>query len=1252
MARISEQVEWLSLIDRSGPFVVPAVLEEVFPQGLEKVEASHRQRLRAAYDEWRDAVDEGDPEINELHAAWTRMVLQDALEYEDEVLILRERLGDGIIYRAPEHGVEVAPDFAVCGDDGKPRLLIAIYPPETDLERPLPGDHWPAPAAERMTLLCRANQVRIGLVTNGEQWMLVNAPIGSTSGYASWFARIWWQEPVTLRAFVSLLGVRRCFGPLKESLDQLLERSVAFQEEVTDTLGEQVRRAVEVLIQALGRADEDRNGELLKDVRPTELYEAGLTVMMRLVFTLCAEERGLLLLGDPVYDQHYAVSTLRVRLREDESQHGPEILERRYDAWSRMLSVFRAVYGGIEHEALRMPALGGSLFDPDRFPFLEGRAKGTCWREDPAVPLPIDNRTVLLLLTALQVLEQRGGAQLLSYRALDIEQIGHVYEGLLEYTVARVPEVTLGLIGSQKVRHPTIGLSELETLQAKGMKMAADQLADLTGRSLAAIQNALLRGGDHADLIKLMQACGGDAVLAHRLRPFAELVRTDSWGSLLVYRAGSFAVTRGAARRETGTHYTPRSLTESIVEKTLEPVVYIGPAEGKPREEWALRPPAELLDLKICDPAMGSGAFLVQACRYLAERLVEAWAREEDASRVVTVQGLVRDSLDDHEPMPKDLDDRLLIARRLVAERCLYGVDLNPLAVELAKLSIWLVTLAKGRPFGFLDHNLRCGDSLLGIHRLDQLTELDMNPESRARQPRLFGRSIEAAVDEAIKLRKRLREIPIRDIRDVEAMARLDAQSRQLLEAPGEIADALVCDTLRFGQKKLEMNSALGALAIDSDRYLKGDLEGRKAIWRRVDHALASEDSSDEYSRRPFHWPLEFPEVFVSADKTGFDGLVGNPPYINAVELYNDALAEPLKRFYGNHYATARGSYDIYVLFMERAVRLSSSTAAVGLLVPNKLLSAEYAETLRGFLIQHCRIHAIIDFSRAGAFAAGVYPIACVVARPPTEHPALIVLDGGHATSNVSQTALREVTKLLWGYVLTDYAELLSSALYSRIPLGQIADVVGAATVAEAYEIAGIVQSNGDRNVPDGDARFIVSGNIRPFRTTWDDSPVQYLKQRYTRPSVPLSGLPRARRNQAESPKIILSGMSRRPTAFFDESGEYCAGKSTVLILNPRGDVSLETITQVLNSRIAALIYRALYGGLALAGGYLRFGPPQLAGFPIPKALLTSKNNTVDDDRSASALYGVSDDEVVEAFRRTFGGVDDSTPDAIWDDEE
>lgn len=943
MARkISQHTEWLSLIEVSGPFLVVSELEKVFPQGLDVVETPRRQRLRAAYEEWCDAVDENDPQLTELHREWIHLVLSAILEYDGDVLIPNDKLQKPISYLSPEHAGTFRPDFVIRGDsDNKPKLIISIQPPGTDLEKVKVGDGWPASLLERMTLLCRQEDIRLGLLTNGERWMLVNAPVGSTSGNASWYARLWFQEPLTLKAFQSLLGIRRCFGPKEESLEALLEESLKHQEEVTDTLGEQVKRAVEVLVQCLDKADQDRNRELLRDVPPAELYEAGLTVMMRLVFILCAEERGLLLLDEQIYEQNYAVSSLRAQLDEEADRHGPEVLERRHDAWARLLAVFRAVYGGIEHETLRMPALGGSLFDPDRFPFLEGRAKGTSWRDIAAKPLPIDNRTVLLLLNALQILEQRGGALLLSYKALDVEQIGHVYEGLLEHTVARVPEITLGLEGSQKAKNPNLPLAEMESARLDGVETLAGLVEEATKRSKAGIQNALKKEIDDAVFAKVVAVCGGDMELAKRIRPYANLLRADAWGDFIVYKANSFGVTLGADRRETGTHYTPKSLTESIVSTTLEPVAYIGPPEGTLRENWKLKSSAELLDLKVCDPAMGSGAFLVQACRWLSERVVEAWGNEEKQGKSITVDGEILDDLGGAEPMPKSLDDRLIIARRLVAERCLYGVDINPLAVELAKLSIWLVTLAKGRPFGFLDHNLRCGDSLLGIHRLDQLTKLTMNPDDPKIQPRLFGKNIEQAITEAMELRKKLRQIPIRDIRDVEMMAKLDEQARKKLANVELVADAMIGEVLCSNGNTGNLDTALNVLAGLAQEFLSGNEDIGKAILKRARQTSSVDLPAGKPIRRPLHWPLEFPEVF---EKGGFDGIVGNPPFMGGKKI-TGALGVIYRNYLVNQIATGKkGNADICAYFFLRNSTLANSRRNWGLLATNTICQGETRE--------------------------------------------------------------------------------------------------------------------------------------------------------------------------------------------------------------------------------------------------------------------------------------------------------------------
>lgn len=953
--------EWLSLIEISGPFLAVPVLKEVFPQGLEELDAAKRKRLRQAYDEWHEAQETDDPRFADLHTAWIDEVLSRGLELDEDgrgdVLKGKDWCATHSNVSLPEHGVSLSPDFAVVGNDDKPLMLVHAYRPDVDLDATSKLDGWASTPAERMVTLCRATGCRLGLVTNGERWLLVDAPVGAVTTFASWYARIWGQEPVTLQAFVHLLGIRRFFVDESERLPALIERSLKFQDEVTDALGEQVRRAVEVLIQALDKADQDRSRELLRGVKEAELYEAALTVMMRLVFLLSAEERGLLLLGDERYEANYALSTLRMQLRAESD----EILERRWDAWSRLLAVFRAVYGGIEHENLRLPALGGSLFDPDRFPFLEGRAKGSDWRIDVAKPLPIDNRTVLLLLEAIQQFQGRT----LSYRALDVEQIGYVYEGLLERTVKRTAEVTLELDATKSAQSPWVTLAELESARLDGSERLAELLQQRSGSSASRVRNDLARPVDDALADRVLTACHGDTALRDRIKPFGHLVRTDPWGYPLLYPAGAFIVTTGSDRRETGTHYTPKSLTEAIVAETLTPIAYVGPAEGTPRADWALKSPAELLDLKICDPAMGSGAFLVQACRWLADRLVEAWAQAEARGGTVGADGRVVVADASSEPMPRDTEARTIVARRLIAERCLYGVDLNPLAVELAKLSIWLITLAKGRPFGFLDHNLRCGDSLLGIHRLDQLTQLSMAPTGQ-NQLRLFGQNIERAVLEAIELRRQLREMPVRDIRDVEAMAHLDADARRKLEVPECIADALIGEVFASGGNGAALENALASLTIQAGQVIDGDRDVLTSMRRRSIDALSTDLPGDKPARQPFHWSLEFPEVF--SGKYGFDAIVGNPPFLGGRRQ-----KAVLGAFYQNYVANVVGgggsiNADLCAFFFRRAGILISEQGSFGLIATNSLGQGATREMgLEPLLQQGLTIHrAIPNFEWPG----------------------------------------------------------------------------------------------------------------------------------------------------------------------------------------------------------------------------------------------------------------------------------------------
>jgi hypothetical protein len=658
--------------------------------------------------------------------------------------------------------------------------------------------------------------------------------------------------------------------------------------------------------------------------------------MMRLVFILCAEERGLLLLGDATYDQYYAVSNLRGQLAEEADKYGAEILERRHDAWARLLSVFRAVYAGIEHPQLRLPALGGSVFDPDRFPFLEGRDKGTSYKDSNPTPLPIDNRTVLLLLTSLQILEQPGGAILLSYRALDVEQIGHIYEGLLEHTAVKVADITLGLSGSARAKNPNIGLAELESLALDSEKGLFDRVKEISSRSPAAIKNAYKREPAPELVDKLSAVCAGDQTLIARIKPFANWLRTDAWDQPLVYHKGAFMVTLGQERRESGTHYTPKVLTEKIVKTTLEPVVYVGPAEGRPREEWTLKAPEELLNLKICDPAMGSGAFLVQACRYLADRLAEAWTKAEANGTFISVSGEVCD-VPDSEPMTNIPDERINEARRLIAEKCLYGVDINLLAVELAKLSIWLVTISKNRPFAYLDHNLKSGDSLLGIHDINQLRELRMKPTGHG-NGNLFGQGIGNAVDAAIKLRQAIRDTAIRDITDVQRMAELNDKAQHQLEKVDLLADLFIGEVFSSTGSANKLQGRLDAISTVVDDVLSGDTETHKHYRREARKKLDIDLPIGKKVRYHFHWALEFPEVFQDS---GFNAIIGNPPFSGGQHL-TGTLGTTYRNYLVDVIADGtRGSADLVAYFYLNAYNLLKDGGIFGLIACNTIAEGD-----------------------------------------------------------------------------------------------------------------------------------------------------------------------------------------------------------------------------------------------------------------------------------------------------------------------
>ncbi len=938
--------DWLSLIEISGPFVSMPILADVFPQGLEDVPAELARSLRADFEFWQENVNDV-----AVHSAWVKLVLDSLLGYSGEVLISGQAIPAGLKAEFPEHEETLRADFllvepravgsdqlSVGSGERKPKLLIQVFPPMQDLGKAVTESRWAASVGTRMMELLHATEIRLGLVTNGEQWMLVDAPRGETTGFTTWYASLWFDERSTLNAFQSLLGVRRFFGVAEdETLENLLARSANHQQEVTDQLGLQVRHAVEILIQAVDKAEQNARGSstALRSAQnePNLLYEAALTVMMRLVFLLSAEERKLLPIDDDQYSNYYAVSTLREQLQTLASQQGEEVLERRFDAWSRLLAVFRAVHGGIRHQELNLPAYGGSLFDPNRYPFLEGRSNKGEVTSKKEVPLAIDNRTVLHLLDALQLLRVDGEMRRLSFRALDVEQIGHVYEGLLDHKAVRSVEVMLGLGGAKRLE-PEMALSKLEQERVKGEASFVAWLKDETQKSPAALKNALAIDiqKDALKLSRLRSACGNDDALLGRILPFAGLIRMDDFGNPAVILPGSVYVTAGTSRRATGSHYTPRSLTEPIVQHTLEPLVYAGVAEGLPREEWKLRSAEELLDLKICDMAMGSAGFLVQVVRYLAERLIEAWGGDDGRLTIDDGQRSIVDGLTSDE-------DKLNYARRLVAERCIYGVDKNPLAVEIAKLSLWLVTLAKEKPFTFLDHALKCGDALVGTSAEDFLRWAN---RKRTAAMSLDQEVLREELDKARGLRKQLESFVALDVRDAERKSAL------LVEADAAMAHVKRGADLLAGVKLLGWNAqdAEDLQLRMVDPFLAGQLDGVIDADNHPDPASALSAAKKE---RVFHWEFEFPEVF---EHGGFSAFVGNPPFLggrNITAQYGSKYSDTLRSLY----SSANGGADLCAYFFVRAYDLLIKKGCFGLIATNSISQGDTRLTGLDFVLDN-----------------------------------------------------------------------------------------------------------------------------------------------------------------------------------------------------------------------------------------------------------------------------------------------------------
>ena len=848
------------------------------------------------------------------------------------------------------------------------QLLVYTCGASEDFDHPTRSDGLDASPHGRLERLLRHTGVPAGLLFNGAALRLVSAPRGESSGWLDFRVADMLEtsgRPIAAALRLLLGQTRLLLAPRAKRLAALLADSRRYQNDVSERLAEQVLHALYELLRGLQAAHDASRGALLREPlaeRPDEIYRALLAVLLRLVFLLYAEQRDMLP-DDDTFRRAYSPAALYERLREDAALH-PDTMDQRYGAWPQLVALFRIVHDGAVADGLTLPPRRGALFDPDRYPFLEGRTgDGARQVHERIEPPLVPDGTVYRVLDKLLVL----GGERVSYRALDVEHIGSVYERMMGFRLETAAGRSLAVKAAKK--HGAPATVNLDALLAEAPARRAKWVQDRTDRRLT------------DNVRKAVQAAGALEDLHAALDPVVDRHATPD-----LVPAGALVLQPSPERRGSGSHYTPRALTEPIVREALAPVLDRlraecastprdseprggppregapgggppgddlpgddQPRDGQPRDgapgdgnpggslpregapgdgnpggslpgggalgageplPRAPMLPDHILDLKICDPAMGSGAFLVEACRQLGDQLVDAWRA--------------------HGGRPEDTagEDDVIAARRLVAQRCLYGVDRNPVAVDLAKLSLWLATLARDESFTFLDHALRQGDSLVGLSRR-QIAAFHWKADAPGFQPGFEAVRGREHLARAGVLRRRIREagptVDDRELHDLWDEARFEADNVRLL---GDLTLA----AFFAGGKPKQREEHRRRFA---DAVQRGEMAQHRnwmAVRRREEPPLA-----------PFHWEIEFQEVF-ERENPGFDAVVGNPPFAgkNTVAAANPAgYPDWLKTVHPE----SHGNADLVAHFFRRAFTLVRDGGTFGLIATNTIAQGDTRST-------------------------------------------------------------------------------------------------------------------------------------------------------------------------------------------------------------------------------------------------------------------------------------------------------------------
>lgn len=838
----------------------------------------------------------------------------------------------------------------------------------------------------------RARNEHLALITNGRQWRLIFAGLDYEAS-CEWDAELWLEEG-KIAAQVTALQTLFCselWTPEEEGSDSPLLQAIRDtrkgQADLSEVLGERVREAVEILVRSHGEALKVlASGE--DGVQPSDIYRAACRIAMRAVVILFAESRDLLPRENPVYDEGYGLNGL---LRQLEQRNvGGASMGEAFGAWPRVLALFRLVSSGSHHPNLPVTAYGGELFSPGRSDGDDGVSRSlhlfetACFKNGIVSDRDVYNVLNLLMRTKARIRQGTGSMWVtvpVDFSGLSSEYIGIVYEGLLDYELKTAPEgdpVVFLAVG----KRPALPLSRLEGMDQREISSLFEKLkkGDSTDKgadeeeedessetesatpddqpeSSPMIEDSRRAYRERAEqwARQAVEAAGIVKKRNKRMTPERQLAHernvAETAQRLLDQNVlpGEWYLARwGGTRKGSGSFYTRPGLAVPTVQRTLRPLAY-NPTAGKSPEDarfaslvdWTPKHPEEILSVRVCDPACGSGSFALAALRFLTEALyasLQHHGRIEPRGNKSLVRMLgmgtsgsaPAERLSEEQipctPDSPDFESRLKARlRRHVVERCIYAVDLDPLAVELCRLSLWVETMDRDLPFGFLDHKVKCGNALVGAW-FDQFQHYPV----MAWKNRDGGDSNHS---NGVHFKKNARSKAIKEFHT----HRLMPEMKRLLEGPTLFDEDLLKQAANVHRDAFEVLDYMHQLpahdaAERADVYRK-DLLSSKA-WRQLkesmdlwcacwfwpadqtDHAPlpTSFDNPAESTwalvrgvaarHRFFHWELEFPDVFDKAG-AGFDALIGNPPWDIAkplsVEFFSNI--DPLYRSYGKQHA-------------------------------------------------------------------------------------------------------------------------------------------------------------------------------------------------------------------------------------------------------------------------------------------------------------------------------------------------------------